>query len=63
MLGFNCLNKAAITRRTKQELTAAGFKLDAEGDLLHNPADNRAGSNSESGHFVSDRFMLRMKRP
>ena len=47
----------------KNELTAAGFKLDAEGDLLHNPADNRAGSNSESGHFVSDRFMLRMKRP
>jgi len=47
----------------KSELTAAGFKLDAEGDLLRNPADNRAGSNSESGHFVSDRFMLRMKRP
>jgi predicted methyltransferase len=47
----------------KNELTAAGFKLDAESDLLHNPADNRAGSNSESGHFVSDRFMLRMKRP
>ena len=47
----------------KSELTAAGFRLDAEGDLLHNPADNRAGSNSESGHFVTDRFMLRMKRP
>jgi predicted methyltransferase len=47
----------------KSELTAAGFKLDAEGDLLHNPADNKAASNSESGHFSSDRFMLRMKRP
>jgi predicted methyltransferase len=47
----------------KSELTAAGFRLDAEGDLLHNPADNRAGSNSESGHFASDRFMLRMKHP
>ena len=47
----------------KSELTAAGFRLDAEGDLLHNPADDRAGSNSESGHFASDRFMLRMKRP
>ena len=47
----------------KSELAAAGFKLDAEGDLLHNPADNRAGSNSETGHFSSDRFMLRMKRP
>jgi len=47
----------------KTELTAAGFKLDGEGDLLRNPADNRAASNSETGHFVSDRFMLRMKRP
>lgn len=47
----------------KSELTAAGFRLDGEGDLLHNPADNRAGSNSETGHFSSDRFMLRMKRP
>lgn len=47
----------------KSELAAAGFRLDAEGDLLHNPADDRAGSNSETGHFTSDRFMLRMKRP
>ena len=47
----------------KTELTTAGFKLDGEGNLLRNPADNRAASNSESGHFVSDRFMLRMKRP
>jgi len=47
----------------KSELTAAGFTLDAEGDLLHNPADDRAAGNSETGHFVSDRFMLRMKRP
>jgi predicted methyltransferase len=47
----------------KSELTAAGFRLDGEGDLLHNAADDRAGSNSESGHFASDRFMLRMKRP
>ena len=47
----------------KTELTAAGFKLDAQSDLLRNPADNRAASNSESGHFASDRFMLRMKRP
>src|SRR5450432_1895235 len=46
----------------KSELTAAGFVVDAESDLLHNPADNRASSNSESGHFVSDRFMLRMTR-
>ena len=47
----------------KTELTAAGFKLDGEGDLLHNPADNKAAANAEAGHFASDRFMLRMKRP
>ena len=47
----------------KSELTAAGFKIDAEGSALKNPADNRAGSNSESGHFVTDRFMLRAKKP
>ena len=47
----------------KSELTAAGFKLNAESDLLHNPSDDRATKNSEAGHFVTDRFMLRMKRP
>ena len=47
----------------KSELTAAGFTLDAESDLLRNPADNKAGSNGEAGHFVTDRFMLRMKKP
>jgi predicted methyltransferase len=47
----------------KAELTAAGFRLDGEGNLLRNPADNKAASNSETGHFDSDRFMLRMKRP
>ena len=46
----------------KTELMAAGFKLDAEGDLLRNSADTRTGSNSEAGHFVTDRFMLRMKK-
>jgi predicted methyltransferase len=47
----------------KSELTAAGFKIDAEGDLLHNPSDDRATSNSEAGHFVTDRFMLKLVRP
>ncbi|HVZ27291.1 MAG TPA: hypothetical protein VG798_01420, partial [Rhizomicrobium sp.] len=47
----------------KSELTAAGFKVDAEGNLLRNPPDNKAGSNSEAGHFVTDRFMLRLKKP
>ncbi|HVW72578.1 MAG TPA: hypothetical protein VHC39_02985 [Rhizomicrobium sp.] len=47
----------------KSELTAAGFKLDGESNLLRNPADDRVKGNSEAGHFASDRFMLRMKRP
>lgn len=47
----------------KSELTTAGFKLDGESNLLRNPADDRAKGNSETGHFASDRFMLRMKRP
>lgn len=46
----------------KKELTAAGFKLVAESDLLRNRADNRVGSNSEAGHFVTDRFMLRLRK-
>ena len=46
----------------KTELMAAGFKLDAESDLLRNPSDNRAGSNSEAGHFMTDRFMLRLRK-
>jgi len=46
----------------KQELKAAGFRSIAEADLLRNPKDDRAGSNSESGHFLSDRFMLKAKK-
>lgn len=46
----------------KAELTAAGFRIDAESDQLRNPGDNRAGSISEGGHFVTDRFMLRLKK-
>ncbi len=48
----------------KSELTAVGFKVDAEGNVLRNPADNKVSGNSESGaHFATDRFMLRMKKP
>lgn len=47
----------------KTELTAAGFKLDGETNLLRNPNDNRATTNSEQGSFVTDRFGLRMKKP
>jgi predicted methyltransferase len=46
----------------KAELAAAGFRIAAESDLLRNPNDNRASSNSEAGHFVTDRFMLRLKK-
>jgi predicted methyltransferase len=46
----------------KSELTAAGFKLDAESDILHNAADPRTGRNNEPARFASDRFMLRMKK-
>ncbi len=47
----------------KAELAAAGFKIDGEGQILRNPADNKAGKNSESGRFASDRFMFRAKKP
>ena len=47
----------------KSELTAAGFKIASEGNLLRNASDNKASSNSESGHFVTDRFMLRAQKP
>ena len=46
----------------RRELAASGFKLAAQSDLLRNPKDDRAASNSETGHFVSDRFMLRMRK-
>jgi predicted methyltransferase len=47
----------------KSELTAAGFVVDAESNILKNPADDPTKGNSETGHFASDRFMLRLKRP
>ena len=47
----------------KSELQAAGFRLDGETNLLRNPNDNRTAANAEAGHFASDRFGLRMKKP
>ena len=46
----------------KMELITAGFKIDSENSLLRNPADDRSKPNSDAGHFVTDRFMLRMKK-
>ena len=51
----------------KKEVTAAGFKLDAESDVLRNPADTRDWNSSPSKagerRGTSDRFMLRFVKP
>jgi len=51
----------------KQEVTAAGFKLDGESDVLRNPADKRDWSSSPKAagarRGTSDRFVLRFVKP
>lgn len=51
----------------KQEITAAGFKLDGESNVLRNPADPRDwnASPNEAGvkRGTSDRFVLRFVKP
>lgn len=51
----------------KQEVTAAGFKLDAESDILRNPSDTRDWSSSPRAagerRGTSDRFVLRFVKP
>jgi predicted methyltransferase len=51
----------------KQEITAAGFKLDAESDVLRNPADPRDWNASPTAagdkRGTSDRFLLRFVKP
>lgn len=47
----------------KKELADAGFKIDAEGTILKNPKDDRTKRMNEAGNFLTDRFMLRLKRP
>lgn len=51
----------------KQEVTAAGFKLDAESDVLRNPSDTRDwnGSPNAAGEKrgTTDRFTLRFVKP
>jgi len=46
----------------KTELAAAGFRIEAEDDLLRNPNDNRDSSSRQADHFATDRFMLRLKK-
>jgi predicted methyltransferase len=46
------------------EAKAAGFRLDAEGDFLRNPADPRTGpSAGPEAKVTSDRFALRFVKP
>jgi len=51
----------------KQEVTAAGFKLDSESDVLRNPSDKRDWSSSPKAagekRGTSDRFVLRFVKP
>lgn len=51
----------------KQELLAAGFKLEAESDVLRNPGDTRDWNSSPKAagdrRGQSDRFMLRFVKP
>lgn len=51
----------------KQEVTAAGFKVDAESDVLRNPADPRDWNSSPKAaaekRGTSDRFTLRFVKP
>jgi predicted methyltransferase len=43
----------------KQEVTAAGFVLDAQSDVLKNPSDNH----TERSHQGSDQIMFRFRKP
>jgi predicted methyltransferase len=53
----------------KAEITAAGFKLDGESDVLRNPADARDWNSSPKAateakkRGTSDRFVLRFVKP
>ena len=47
----------------RQEIEAAGFKLETEGDFLRDPADQREAPFREMSDMVTDRFALRYVRP
>ncbi|WP_199096999.1 class I SAM-dependent methyltransferase [Dyella sp. ASV21] len=48
----------------KAELLAAGFQLDGESDVLHNPADDHTlGIRDPSLRGHTDRFLLRLRKP
>lgn len=47
----------------KKEVEAAGFKLDAESQLLRHPADDVTKQVRETGRGKSDQFVLRFRKP
>lgn len=48
----------------KQQVQAAGFVLEAEGQFLRNPADSRTGQIMERGlNRATDQFVLRFRKP
>lgn len=47
----------------KREVEAAGFKLDAESDLLRHPADDRTQGIRDSERGKTDQFVLRFRKP
>jgi predicted methyltransferase len=48
----------------KREVESAGFKLEAESDLLRHPADDHSTKVQESGiRGKTDQFMLRFRKP
>jgi len=46
-----------------KEVEAAGFKLDAQSDILRHPDDNRAAPISDSTRGKTDQFLLRFRKP
>ena len=47
----------------RQEVEAAGFKLNAEGDFLRDPGDSREVPFREASDMVTDRFVLKFVKP
>ncbi len=47
----------------KSELTAAGFRFEAESNHLRHPEDNKDGPAADSGPSTSDRFAFRFRKP
>ena len=61
------LGGPSLQSLVKQEVTAAGFKLDSESDVLRNPDDKRDWTTSPRAagekRGTSDRFVLKFVKP